>query len=342
MGVQIAEILPKQELELDKLSGKKIAIDAFNTIFQFLSIIRDRFTGEPLRDSRGKVTSHISGLFYRTSSLLEFGIKPVFVFDGKPPEFKRKTIESRQAIREEARKKWEESVKKGEPAMAYAQAASKLTDEMIDESKNLLGYMGVPWVQAPSEGEAQCAFMNKSNVVFATGSQDSDSLFFGTPRLLRNLSISGRRKVPKKEVYAEIRPELIELEEVLSTLGVTQDQLILTGLLIGTDYNPNGIKGFGPKKSLQFVKENKNLEEFSKKIEWPFETSAQEIFEFFKNPPVTEDYKLEWSAPKSEKLLEFLVDEHNFSLERVQKTVEKIQTSYSKIPQSSLGDWLKK
>ena len=342
MGVQIAEILPKKEIQLVELSGKKIAIDAFNTIFQFLSIIRDRFTGEPLKDSQGQVTSHLSGLFYRTSNLLEVGIKPIFVFDGAPPPFKRATIEARQEIKKEAIKKWEEAVKKGEPAMKYAQAASKLTDEMIEGSKELLDLMGIPWIQAPSEGEAQCAYMCKNNEVFATGSQDSDSLLFGSPKLVRNLSVSGRKKLPKKEVYIEVKPELIELEETLKALGITREQLILAGMLVGTDYNPHGIRGYGPKKSMELIRETKNLQQLLEKIKWTEQIPAETIYNFFMNPPVTDKYKLEWKQPDSEKILKLMVDQHNFSLDRVQRVLQRISERFGKGTQSTLGGWLKK
>ncbi|HKZ39867.1 MAG TPA: flap endonuclease-1, partial [Candidatus Hodarchaeales archaeon] len=242
MGVAISKLVPKKEIEFSDLKGKRIAIDAFNTIFQFLSIIRDRITGEPLKDHKGRVTSHLSGLLYRTTNMLEAGIRPVYVFDGKYPEFKKKTIAEREQVREEARKKWEEAVRAGKPAMKYAQAASEMTQDILESSKEILELMGIPWIQAVSEGEAQCSHMCIKGDVWATGSQDADSLLFGTPRLVKNLSSSGRKKVPNKEVYIEVRPELIELKAVLHALGLTREQLIMVGLLIGTDYN-EGIKG---------------------------------------------------------------------------------------------------
>src|SRR3972149_7668709 len=168
MGVNFSDIVGdvKKDIALEDLKGKKVAVDAFNTIFQFLSIIRDRMTGEPLRDSGGRVTSHLSGLLYRTTNWVEAGIRPVFVFDGEPPEFKHMTIQERKLLRAEAKQKWEEARKKGEEAMRYAQAASELTDEMIDDAKNLLTLMGIPVLQAPSEGEAQCAFMAREGDVW--------------------------------------------------------------------------------------------------------------------------------------------------------------------------------
>lgn len=342
MGVQISEIIPKQEVELIELSGKKIAIDAFNTLYQFITIIRDRMTGEPLRDSKGRITSHLSGLFYRTSNFLEAGIRPIFVFDGEPPAFKKKTIQEREQRKKEATEKWAEALKKGEKAITYAQAASRLTDEMIEESKKLLDAMGIPWLQAPSEGEAQCSVMCKKGDVWATGSQDADSLLFGSPRLVKNLSISGRRKIPKKEVYVEIKPEIIELKKVLEALGINQKQLILIGILIGTDYNPGGVKGFGPKRSLELVKENKTLNAVLKKIEWDFDIEAEEVFNFFMEPPTTDKYDFEWKEPNPEKILKFMSGEHDFSRERIKKGIERLQQNLSKGTQANLKSWFKK
>jgi len=342
MGVQISEIIPKEEFDLSDLTGKRIAIDAFNTLYQFLSIIRDRFTGEPLKDSEGRVTSHLSGLFYRTTNLIEKGMKPVFVFDGEPPAFKKETTEARREVREQAKKKWEEAVKSGEPAIKYAQIASRLTGEMIDSSKQLLDLMGIPWVQAPSEGEMQCAYMCKKKDVWATGSQDYDSILVGSPRMVRNLSISGRKKLPRKETYVEVRPEIIILENVLKHLGLDEKQLIVLGILVGTDYNPGGVRGYGPKRALELVKEAKTLDNVLKKVEWTHKVSAQQIFDFFQNPTKTDDYKLEWKEPNINKLIEFMVNEHSFSMDRVEKTIEKLHSAYSDGVQSSLGSWLKK
>jgi len=343
MGVNFSDIVSgiKQDIALEDLKGRKVAIDAFNTIFQFLSIIRDRMTGEPLKDSHGRVTSHLSGLLYRTTNWVEAGIKPVFVFDGKPPEFKHLTIKARQMIRAEAREKWEEAKKKGLPTMKYAQAASELTDEMIDDAKELLQLMGIPILQAPSEGEAQCAFMSKEGDVWATGSQDYDSLMFGSPRLVKNLSITGKRKVPKRDEYVDVNPELIELKDVLKGLGINQQQLIIMGLLIGTDYN-EGVTGYGPKKSLELVKKEKTLAKVLHKVTWVEHMPADELLEFFLSPPVDKKYKLEWKQPDEKKLVKFMVEEHDFSEERVAKVIERLNAGREAGKQSSLGSFVKK
>lgn len=341
MGVDISSLVEAKEVELVELSGRKIAIDAFNILFQFLSIIRDRMTGEPLRDSKGRVTSHLSGLLYRNSNLLEAGIKPVFVFDGKPPELKQATIEEREERKREAEKKWKEAVERGEAAITYAQAAAKLTNEMIEQSKELLGYMGIPWIQAPSEGEMQCAFMCRRGDVWASGSQDFDSLLAGSLRMVRNLSITGRRKMPKKEMYVQVRPELIELDKVLEALGITKEQLIIIGILVGTDYSP-GVKGIGPKAALKLVKEHNTLEKVLENVIWESEVPAERIYNFFLNPDVTDRYEIEWNEPNVEKLKEFMVEEHDFSAERLGKVIGRLQNTWTKGRQSSLSGWLEK
>ncbi|OGI15935.1 flap endonuclease-1 [Candidatus Micrarchaeota archaeon RBG_16_49_10] len=343
MGVQLTSIIPKEGISLDDLRGKKIAVDAFNTIFQFLSIIRHRDTGELLRDSKGRITSHLSGLFYRNINLLENGVKPIFVFDGEPPKFKRGVVEARKKVREEARKKWEKAVEEGrkEDVMVYAQASAKLTDFMIEESKQLLDYMGIPWVQAKSEGEAQAVLLAKKGDVYAVGSQDFDSLLFGGEVLVRNLSISGKKKLPRKEKWVEVTPEIIKLKNVLSELGLNQEQLIIVGMLIGTDYNPGGIKGVGPKTALKLTKENKTLDGVLKKIEWGFENDPHEIFDFFINPPAFEDYSIEAKDLDLDKVRGFLMD-HDFSEARVDNGLNVLKKNKVEGAQTKLENWFKK
>jgi flap endonuclease-1 len=342
MGVSLSGLVSAREISLEDLRGKRIAIDANNTLYQFLSTIRDKLTGEPLRDSRGEITSHLSGLFYRTAKLLENGIEPVYVFDGEPPEFKRETLENRIQVRADAKEKWEKALKEGdiEKVKMYAQGASRLTPEMSQESKALLEYMGVPWMQAPSEGEAEASCLTKRGKVWAAGSQDWDSLLFGAPRLVRNLTITGRRKVARKEKYIIVNPEVIELDSVLKELGITHEQLILTGILVGTDYNMGGVKGFGPKKALAFVKEKKTLEGVMKEISWDFRTEPEIILDFFKNPPSC-GHEIPKEHFRPEKVLELLTG-HGFSEERVNSVLEKMKEAEKQKGQKGLHSFFGK
>ncbi|MBI4406806.1 flap endonuclease-1, partial [Candidatus Micrarchaeota archaeon] len=254
MGTDISGILEKRALSLDELAGKKLAIDAFNTLYQFLTIIRQQ-DGTPLMDSKGRITSHMSGLFYRTCNLLEKGIKPVFVFDGKPSDLKQRTLRERAAAKKEAQLQMLEAVKKGdvERAGLLAQRTTRLTETEVRQSKELLDAMGIPWIQAPSEGEAQCAFLASQGLCHAAASQDYDTLLFGSPLLVRNLTIAGKRKMRGRLI--EVKPEEIDLRANLQRLGITREKLIWIGILNGTDFD-EGIYGIGPKKALKLVQRN--------------------------------------------------------------------------------------
>jgi len=332
MGVDISDLVEIQEIDLKDLAGRRIAIDAFNTLYQFLAIIRQP-DGTPLMNSKGQVTSHLSGLFYRTSKLMELGIMPCFVFDGEPPELKADTIIARGRIKKAARKKWQEAMEKKDlvAAKKYAQATSKLNTQMIEDSKTLLDALGVPWVQAPSEGEAQASLICKEKDVYAVGSQDFDSLLFGAPKLVRNITITGKRKVPGKSYYYELKPHIIELDKVLKELDVTQEQLIEIGVMVGTDFNP-GIKGIGPKKALKAVKEGTWKEH-------DFGIDPEIVKKIFEKPEVTKEYTLKWGSPDLDKLQEFLHEKHDFSKERIEHTYEKLEAAGRAKNQSSLEDW---
>lgn len=337
MGVNLRELIQKKEIELENLSSKKVAIDGFNILYQFLSSIRQP-DGTPLKDSKGRTTSHISGVFYRTVNFLEAGIKPCFVFDGKPPEFKRATREERISRKEIAQEKYNKAKEEGneEKMRMYSQQLSRLTGDMIAESKELLIAMGVPCIQAPSEGEAQAAYMVNEDVVYSSASQDYDSLLFGAKRLVRNLAISGKKKLPRKQAYITINPEIIELGDALKTLGISREQLVILGMLVGTDYNPGGVSGIGPKRGLELVKEEKTLSRVMSKVKWESEYGPEAIFDFFMNPPVEKKIDIKWSEPNPSEIKKILCDNHDFSEERVNKAIERITTMKKKGVQANL------
>lgn len=330
--------MPEHETALSDLKGKVIAIDAFNTLYQFLSIIRQA-DGTPLVDDRGEVTSHLSGIIYRVTSLVEQGIKPVFVYDGRPPTLKAETIRARREVREAARRMYEAAVAEGSPdAFKYAQASTGMSARIIEDSKELLGYMGVPFIVAPSEGEAQASYMVQKGDADYVGSQDYDSLLFGAPRMVRNITITGRRKVPRRGVYVEVKPQAIELREALDTLGITREQLVDMGILVGTDFNP-GIHKVGPRTALKLVKKHPDMKAILEELGQDIENYG-EIREFFLHPPTTGDYSVRWGRPAPEKIGHFLCDEHSFSRERVEKVAERLEKAFSETGrQSTLASW---
>lgn len=343
MGVNLKELAEPVTIEvsLEQLSGRVIALDAYNMLYQFLATIRQR-DGTPLIDSKGNITSHLNGLFYRTVNFIEHGVKLVYVFDGRPPELKARELARRYQLRAEAEQRYLEALERGdlEEARIYAQQASRLTTPMVEDAKRLLTYMGVPIVQAPSEGEAQAAFMTIRGDAWTAGSQDYDSLLFGGLRLVRNLGITGKRKLPRKDVYIEVKPELIELERLLKEHGITREQLVIVGILVGTDYAPEGVKGIGVKKALKLVKELKTPEKVFNAIEWTHDTPPEKIFEWFLHPEVTTEYHLEWREPNREKVFKLLVEEHDFSAERVENAFQRLEKAFkTHFRQTSLESW---
>lgn len=332
LGVNLRGLVPIEIVNLEDLSGRTIAVDAFNTLYQFLAIIRQP-DGTPLKDNTGKITSHLSGLFYRTSNLVEMGIHPIYVFDGTPPVMKRTVIERRRQAKVEAAFHYEKAIAKGDlpKARMLAQATTSMKDYMKEDAMKLLELMGLPWVQAPSEGEAQAAYMTMRGDADYCASQDYDSLLFGAPRLLRNVTISGRRKLPSRNIYVDVIPELVHLDKVLKECGITREQLVDVGILIGTDFNPDGTKGLGPKTALKLIKQHGTLEKALpniKNAEFPY--PPESIREIFLNPNVSDDYTLRWNQSDTEGLVNFLVREKDFSEERVRKTLDKMQLGTTK------------
>lgn len=339
MGVDLRNLLIRKEIQLKHLANKKIIIDGHNILYQFLTTIRST-DGTLLTDSKGNVTSHLIGLFSRTSKFIQIGIKPIFVFDGEPPKLKLKELKKRKQAKIEAQKKFEEARKEKdiEEMKKYAARTTRLTKEMIEESKKLLSFMGVPWVQAPSEGEPQAAYMAKKGDGWAVSSQDYDSLLYETPRLIQNLSIAGRRKKLKSLGTITIHPELIELKQNLEKLKITHDQLIIIAMLVGTDYNVGGVKGLGPKKALKLVKELKEPEKIFKQAKWAdyFDVPWEEIYNLFKKMPVKKDYKIKFGTVQKDELMKFLVDQHDFGIERVKNTIKMLLKEAEKKSQKSL------
>ncbi len=331
MGLQIGNIVVRKGIEIEDLKGKTLAVDAFNTIYQFLSTIRQP-DGTPLMDSKKRITSHLSGLFYRNINLMKAGLRLVYVFDGKTPRLKAGTHEKRQEVKDEAFEKYEKAKQEEniEEMGKYAKQLATLDEEKIEESKKLLEAMGIAVIQAPGEGEAEASYLASNKQAYGVASQDYDSLLFGAPILVQNLTLARKRKTISG--YVNIGPELIELEKVLNSLQINLDQLICLGILCGTDYNPRGIKGIGPKKALLIVKGKAPALIFKQFPDLDFDW--QEVFSLFKKPDVR-DAKIEFPKINKEKIKEIL-SEHEFSEERINSALEKFDEAKEKGKQKTL------
>jgi flap endonuclease-1 len=323
MGIKLGEMVVKRPLQENELDGKIVAFDTYNMLYQFLSSIRTP-EGHPLSNSNGRIISHLKGIFSRLSNLVEKGMKPVMVFDGKPHELKKGTLDMRRERREKARKEWELAVKAGdmERARSKAMQTSHLTEDMVEETKRLLSLMGIPSVEAPMDGEAQASHMCIKGDVFAVSSQDYDSLLFGCPLLVRNLGVSGRRKNPYKKSYSIVEPEVIDLKGSLHQLNISREQLVDMAVMIGTDFN-EGVHGIGPKKSLRLVREMNDLETITKEKRIPL-LEFDQIRKIFLEPSVTDQYEIQFHAPDEDGLRGMLVDELGFGSEGVNKNIEML------------------
>ncbi|MCI5736476.1 MAG: flap endonuclease-1 [Methanobrevibacter ruminantium] len=327
MGVKFKDIVSPEEISLKDLEGRTVAIDAYNTIYQFLSGIRQR-DGSPLMDQNGNVTSHLSGILYRTASIVDKGIKPIYVFDGDSSEHKAKTIEQRKAIKEEAMEKWEEAKAAGniEEARKFAIRTSRMSPYILESSKKLLDYMGIPYVQAKGEGEAQGAYMVEQGDAWAVASQDYDCLLFGAPRIIRNLTLSGGLS----------NLEYLELQKVLEDIDLTREQLIDVALMVGTDFN-EGIHGIGAKTGLKLIRNNTLEDILVQKGITEVNVEPDELRDIFLKHDVNTDYEIKFKSAKKDKLVEFMCEEHEFSESRVLNVTEKLKKLSS--TQKSLEDW---
>ncbi|HEV2138652.1 MAG TPA: flap endonuclease-1 [Nitrososphaerales archaeon] len=339
MGVDFGDSIPREKIQLEDISGWSLAVDGYNTLYQFLAIIRG-VDGGHLKDSQGRVTSHISGLFYRNINLLELGMKLVYVFDGKPPEMKTQEIQRRAAQRREAKDQYLRALQAGDLVQArkFAEASTVLRRDMVSDAKELLEAMGIPWVDAPSEGEAQATRMAIEGTVNAVASQDHDSLVFGAPVLVRNVTISGKRRLPSKGIVINVQPERISLSSVLSTTGLTREQLVDFAILLGTDFNPDGFEGVGPATALKYLKKYGRLEEI-KELKDELQTiEYQQIRELYLNAPSIPGVKPVWGSMNRERLISFLVDEHSFSLQRVEAAIVRV-SSTKPVQSETLEKW---
>lgn len=346
LGVKLRDLIKPvaKKITLRNLTSKRIAIDAFNSLYQFLSTIRQP-DGKPLKDFNGNVTSHLSGLYYRTLNLIESDLRPVYVFDGPPHELKLNTIKERREKRDQARKKMEQAQDDLDDTEAkkFAQATSRLTSQMIEESKELLEYMGIPWIEAVHDGEGEAARLINNGNVWASASQDYDSLLFGAKRLIRNLNISRKRKVNNRVVEVDIN--FYSCEKVLEHLNITQDQLVDVGILVGTDFF-KGIFGVGEKTALNLIKKHGSIEQIIKEkveihkkpitIDEDLLFRIRGIFSDVKAP--ADKIKFKWTSPNESGIRELLQEKHNFSKQRIDSSIKrllgkksgKIQTSLDK------------
>ncbi len=326
MGTGLSPLIKRKIISLNYLAGKSLAVDASVEIHQFLALIR-KPDGMPFTNEKGLITSHLIGLAFRTTKLIhDYNIDLIFVFDGRPPKMKEKTLMERKMTKEKAIQEWMEALIKEDYRKAFSKAVvtGKITEDVLESAKRLLNLLGIPYIQAPSEAEAQAAYMSSIGIAWACATKDYDAILFGAPRIVRYLSIKGFEFLPSKGILREIKPELIIAEELYTYLGITREQLIDLAILVGTDFN-EGVEGIGPKKALSLIKKYKKLEDLPREIRSKLPDNYKEIREFFLNPPVLKEINIEKKKMDEEGLIKFLVHEMNFKEERVKRVIERMK-----------------
>ncbi|KAG1685475.1 Flap endonuclease 1 [Nymphon striatum] len=327
-----------KESEIKNYFGRKVAIDASMCIYQFLIAVRQE--GHVLTNQDGETTSHLMGIFYRSIRMINHGLKPVYVFDGKPPQMKSGELAKRKERREEAQKQLDKAEETGdtENIDKFNKRLVKVTPHHNDECKKLLKLMGVPYVEAPCEAEAQCAALVKAGKVYATATEDMDSLTFGSNVLLRHLTFSEARKMPIKE---------FNLNRVLEGLDLTQEEFIDLCILLGCDYC-DSIKGIGPKRAIELIRQHKSIDNILKVLDkkkyivsenWAY----AEARNLFKEPEVSvsDDITLKWNEPDEEELVKYMCEEKGFSEDRIRNGVKKLKNSRNGSTQGRLDSFFK-
>jgi flap endonuclease-1 len=339
MGLDLKPLLIRDKTKLESFTNKIVAIDAYNAIYQFLATIRGP-DGLNLTDAHGHVTSHLTGLFYRNINFLSLGIKPIYVFDGKSPSLKSAEIEHRRQIKKDAAIKYEKAISEGnmEDARKYAQQTTSMKDGMVEDSKHFLELFGIPYIQAPSEGEATAALLTTTGHADVAASQDFDSILFGAKKLVRNFTTSGRRKLPNRNTYIDIEPEIIDYKKNLDVLGVTQEQLVDVGILIGTDFNPDGFQRVGPKTAIKMIKKHGRLEDIEQIKEELKQIDYDAIRKIFLEPETTKIDKIEFGQIRYDDIANYLSNERSFSRDRVDSSLNRLKKNLEKKSQT-LEKW---
>ncbi|XP_072948283.1 flap endonuclease 1 [Epargyreus clarus] len=336
----IADIAPHavKELEIKNYFGRKIAIDASMSLYQFLIAVRSE--GAQLTSVDGETTSHLMGTFYRTIRLVENGIKPVYVFDGKPPDMKSHQLNKRAERREEAEKELQKATEAGDQASVekFNRRLVKVTRRHGEEARELLALMGVPVLEAPCEAEAQCAELVKAGKVFAVATEDMDALTFGANVLLRHLTFSEARKMPVQEFH---------LDQVLTGLELNHNEFIDLCILLGCDYC-GSVRGIGPKRAIELIRQHRSIEEVMRNIDtkkyvvpenWDFENARK----LFVAPEVAsaKDIELKWTDPDEEGLVKFLCGDKQFNEDRVRNGAKKLMKARTGTTQGRLDGFFK-
>ena len=325
MGCNLKDLASPVAIEMKDLAGERIAVDAFLTAYQFITSLRARGEGKDgtyLRDSSGRPVSHLMGFLDRSAALVEAGIDPVFVFDGRPHELKFDTLAVRKERRVNAVEKWEAAIEAEDWKAADKLGAQVVSysSEMVKETQQMLDLLGISWIEAPMEAEGAASVWCRQGQVAGVASQDWDVLLYGSPVMIRNLTSHGTKRYGRM-----ITAERIVLADLLEEHGISHAQLVDLGIMVGTDFHP-GIRGIGPKTGLKLIKEFGTIEAICEAKEKELPERLDEIRDLFMNHPISGELPASGMAD-DDGLRQFLIDERDFSERRVTRALDRMKSA---------------
>ncbi len=339
MGVKLGELVHARTTDIANLQGRIIAIDAPNIINAVFNISwRSMNPNDPaiIRDRTQRPISHLYGLLYRVLFYYSNTILPIFCFDGRDSDLKRVITKDLLNDILYTRKRYENAMNSGnfELARRIALDQDYFWPTIMKESKDLLNTIGIPVIEAPAAAEAQCAHLVKDGIAWCSNSQDYDSLLFGCPRTLQNLSKSRRRKQRGRWTFEKIVPQIIDLNANLKRLEINHFQLVDMALLIGSDYFP-GIKGIGPITALSMIKKHGRVERVIVKERKCYDFSPltaeiiAEVRKIFLLPEtISPPDSLHWSHPDESHIKHLMCVDHHLNEQRVSASIEKLVKHY--------------
>lgn len=339
MGCNLRDLVEAEDIEISQLVGQRVGVDAFLVAFQFLTSIRatgPEGDGGPLRNADGHIVAHLMGFLARTTMLLEAGVQPIYVFDGEHPELKADVMAQRRQRNVDATARWKAALAEGDflAAQKHARGAVRYTGDLIEETQRLLDLLGVRWITAAAEGEAQAAVMAQRGELDVVATQDWDALLYGSPVLVRNLMSAGSRRRGRV-----IRAQRIDLEPNLQRLGISREQLVDLAIMVGTDFHP-GIRGIGPKTGLKLIIAHGDIEGVARFKEFGIPERLDEIRRLFLDHPACPADGLAPGVIDEEGLRAFLITERGFSEDRLDRNLNRIREHVRRAGQSSLGDFI--
>ncbi len=325
MGCNLKDLASPVAIEMKDLAGERIAVDAFLTAYQFITSLRARGEGKDgtyLRDNSGRPVSHLMGFLDRSAALVEAGIDPVFVFDGRPHELKFDTLAERKERRVNAVEKWEAAIEAEDWKAADKLGAQVVSysPEMVQETQQMFDLLGISWIEAPMEAEGAASVWCRQGQVAGVASQDWDVLLYGSPVMVRNLTSHGTKRYGRV-----ITAERIVLADLLEEHEISQEQLVDLGIMVGTDFHP-GIRGIGPKTGLKLIKGFGTIEAICEAKEKELPERLDEIRDLFMNHPISGELPASGMADE-DGLRKFLIDERDFSERRVTRALERMKTA---------------